>query len=295
MSESSLYIGRFAPSPSGPLHLGSLVAALGSFLQARSQNGKWLVRIEDIDPPRELVGASALILQQLQEHGLTWDGQVLYQSQQSARYEAILARLADAGQSYSCQCTRAQIKAAGGHIRCAGPREKSGPAAIRFLNQKPVHGFTDRHLGNIEVGPELAEEDFVIRRKDGLYAYQLAVVADDIEQGITEVVRGADLLEATVLQIALYHALGAVAPSWLHLPLAVSKPGFKLSKQNHAPALQARQALANIRQALAILGFGKELLADFDQVDSLLNWAVANWHISRLPGHREVQLELSSH
>lgn len=293
MMAESAYIGRFAPSPSGPLHLGSLVAALGSFLQARSQQGQWLVRIEDIDPPREMAGASALILSQLDAHGLHWDGQVLYQSQQSERYDALLAQLSDAGQSYACHCTRATIKQEGGHVRCLGAQgTQAGPAAIRFLNQQPVYSFRDEHLGLVKVEATQAEEDFVVRRKDGLYAYQLAVVADDIEQGITQVVRGADLLDVTVLQEALYHALDAAAPTWLHLPVASTRPGLKLSKQNHAPALDNHQALKNVRRALSILGFPDAMLTEFSQLETLLEWACRNWSPAQLPSQREVLVEL---
>ncbi|WP_102798624.1 tRNA glutamyl-Q(34) synthetase GluQRS [Bowmanella denitrificans] len=292
MSEYSAYIGRFAPSPSGPLHLGSLVAALGSFLQAKSHQGRWLVRIEDIDPPREMAGAAELILEQLHVHGLKWDEPVIFQSTRSEYYDGALRQLRDAGMSYFCRCTRAEIKAQGGHVRCQAKGTVEKGSAIRFLNQQPLLEFDDGHLGRISVNPDVAQEDFVIRRKDGLYAYQLAVVADDIAQGITEVVRGADLLEVTVLQLALYRGLGINPPAWLHLPVACLRPGQKLSKQNHAPALDTRKVLDNLRSALQILGFAPARLAEFAQAETLLEWAVKNWSVRQLPPQREWLVEL---
>ncbi len=204
------YIGRFAPSPSGPLHFGSLIAALGSFLQARAQQGRWLVRIEDIDPPREMAGAADLILKTLETHGLRWDGEVMYQSRRHARYDEIIDQLYRAGDLYWCRCTRREIMANGGfyngHCRTLGLSAEG--CAARLRQHQPVYDFEDGLQGHIAVPAALAEEDFIVRRRDGLYAYNLAVVVDDMDCGITEIVRGADLLEPTVRQIALYQTLG---------------------------------------------------------------------------------------
>ncbi|GGD59277.1 tRNA glutamyl-Q(34) synthetase GluQRS [Lacimicrobium alkaliphilum] len=284
------YTGRFAPSPSGPLHFGSLVAALGSYLQAKSQHGKWLVRIEDIDPPREQPGATREILSTLQAHGLEWDADVSYQSHFSHYYDEILQYLSEHSLSYNCNCTRAQIKAIGGRYQghCRDRQHHPAGCALRFRNCHPVYQFQDQHLGLIEVDRATAEEDFIVRRKDRLYAYQLAVVADDIRQGITEVVRGADLLDTTTSQIALYRALGAVPPRWLHLPVAAARAGFKLSKQNHAPAIDNNLAVDNLRQALVFLGLPGQQVGGFDRVDPLLQWAAGQWSVAQLPSAREV-------
>lgn len=284
------YIGRFAPSPSGPLHFGSLVAALGSYLQAKSQRGQWLVRIEDIDPPREQSGATRAILSTLQAHGLEWDAEISYQSRFSAYYDEILEYLREQHLSYNCNCTRAQIKAIGGRYQgyCRDRQRHPAGCALRFRNCYPVYQFQDQHLGLIEVDRATAEEDFIVRRKDGLYAYQLAVVVDDIRQGITEVVRGADLLDTTTSQIALYQALDAKPPRWLHLPVAAIRPGFKLSKQNHAPAIDNNLAVDNLRRALVFLGLPEQQVCGFDSVDALLLWATAHWSLAHLPSVTEV-------
>ncbi|MCK5820063.1 MAG: tRNA glutamyl-Q(34) synthetase GluQRS, partial [Psychromonas sp.] len=234
-----LYIGRFAPSPSGALHFGSLVAAVGSYLQAKSQNGLWYVRIEDIDPPREVKGASQDILDTLLAYGLKWDGDVVYQSQQSASYEAVLNQLYENNCSYYCQCTRKIIKQQGGLYQgnCRNKKYSQENAALR-INLKqlgdPIEHFFDQLHGKISTP---INDDFILRRKDGLYAYNLAVVVDDIKQNVTEIVRGADLIETTTKQLALYRLLNKPAPRYLHLPLAVMSPGNKLSKQNHALAV----------------------------------------------------------
>ncbi|MGY3945172.1 tRNA glutamyl-Q(34) synthetase GluQRS [Aeromonas tecta] len=287
------YVGRFAPSPSGPLHFGSLIAALGSFLQARSQAGRWLVRIEDIDPPREMVGASELILRTLEAHGLYWDGEVMFQSQRHGRYDEIIERLYRAGDLYWCRCTRREIMAAGGfyggHCRSLGlPPEE---CAARLRQHRPVYHFDDALQGRIAVPAELAEEDFIVRRRDGLYAYNLAVVVDDMDSGITEIVRGADLLEPTVRQIALYQTLGATVPDWVHLPLAVLADGNKLSKQNHAPALALDEVRPALWQALAFLGQRPpaELMAC--TIEEMIGWGIAHWRLDRVPRQQKLALE----
>ena len=229
------YIGRFAPSPSGPLHFGSLVAALGSYFQAKSNQGKWLVRMEDLDPPREMAGAADLILKTLEAYHLFWDGEVVYQSQRHDMYQAQIDQWVADKQAYYCQCTRKQIKALGGfyngHCRDAGLID-SGEQAVRLRMDFPVESFDDVRHGTIQIPKALAEEDFIIKRRDGLFAYNLAVVLDDIEQGVTEVVRGADLIEPTGRQISLYKTLKQKTVSYLHLPLATDDLGNKLSKQH---------------------------------------------------------------
>ena len=221
------YIGRFAPSPSGELHFDSLIAALGSYLQARAQQGRWLVRIEDIDPPREVPGAADAILRQLEHYGLHWDGEVLWQSQRHDAYRERLAWLKAQGLCYYCTCTRARIHSVGGvydgHCRDLGLGAEN--AALRLRQTRPVLGFYDRLRGEIATDEGLAREDFIIHRRDGLFAYNLAVVVDDHFQGVTEIVRGADLIEPTVRQISLYQHFGWQPPEYIHLPLALNAEG----------------------------------------------------------------------
>lgn len=280
MTCSLSYIGRFAPSPSGPLHFGSLVTAVGSYLQAKSNDGKWLLRIEDIDPPREVVGASDAIFRCLDAHALHWDGQPSYQSQHSERYEARIQQLVEADLAYVCQCTRASLtKLGSGDCPCLKNKMSLAEGAIRFRHNQPIQTFEDRLLRRVTIPPEELTTQFAIRRRDGLFAYQLAVVTDDIEQGITEVARGADLLSATVFQLALYQAFKHTPPSFLHFPLVMNTSGLKLSKQNHAPAIVLSQASNNLTHALRFLGLSvpDNLLGALPEV--ILEWAVVNWNL----------------
>ncbi|MCG9737992.1 tRNA glutamyl-Q(34) synthetase GluQRS [Shewanella insulae] len=289
ISNNKPYVGRFAPSPSGPLHFGSLIAALGSYLRARAEQGQWLVRIEDIDPPREVAGASTLILKTLEAYGLHWDGAVLYQSTRLEAYQARLNSLLAQDKAYYCQCTRKQIQAMGGTYdgRCAVRTPKHDSGAIRIHNTQAIARFHDELQGDIEVEPEFAAEDFIIKRRDGLYAYQLAVVMDDALQGITEVVRGADLLTSSARQATLFSLFGESMPKWLHLPLACAQPGMKLSKQNHAPAIDLKSPQASINAALAFLG---QAPCTPDRVETMLAQAVSQFDLSRIPRQQEIIL-----
>lgn len=279
------YIGRFAPSPSGDLHFGSLIAALGSFLHARSQRGQWLVRIDDIDPPREIPGSADRILATLERYGLEWDGDVLWQSQRHDAYRAALDCLYQQHKSYYCTCTRQRIAQTGGvydgHCRTLGLGAEN--AAIRLHQTLPVYGFDDDFQGHLQANTALAEEDFIIRRRDGLFAYNLAVVVDDHFQGVNHIVRGADLIEPTVRQISLYQHLGYPQPGYLHLPLAVNENGDKLSKQNHAPALPEGDPRPVIINALNFLGqTPPENWQDYT-LPLLLRWAVTHWTPADIP------------
>ncbi len=291
---AAAYRGRFAPSPSGPLHLGSLLTAVASWLDARAAGGEWLLRIDDIDPPREQAGAAELIMQQLSDHGLNWDGDILWQSQRSSAYQQLLAHLQAQQLAYCCHCSRKQIKEQGGHqgAHCR-QQQQQPPGAWRFANLKPQLQFVDLRLGQVAVPATIASDDVVLQRSDGLWGYPLAVVADDLAQGISHVVRGADLLHATAPQLALMAAIGATAPHYLHLPVVVSQPGLKLSKQNHAPALDGRMAAANMRQALSLLGLAPPSTLNGSDCHSLLQWALTRYQRQLLPRQQELPLATS--
>ncbi|MCL1076665.1 tRNA glutamyl-Q(34) synthetase GluQRS [Parashewanella spongiae] len=285
----SQYLGRFAPSPSGSLHFGSLVAALGSYLRARSVNGKWLLRIEDIDPPREVAGAADDIMRTLEAFGLYWDETALYQSQRIDAYEAQLEQLRLNNQAYYCQCTRKQIKAMGGVYdgRCFETRSAQG--AIRVRNSAGVSQFNDMLKGQVNTDAHFAKEDFIIKRSDGLQAYQLAVVLDDAYQGITEVVRGSDLLEVTCRQLSLYQIFELSAPNWIHLPLACTKPGFKLSKQNSATAVDAKHPHESLQLALQFLN--QKTVEYHTDISLMIEQAVKQFQLKDISTENEILIK----
>lgn len=285
MSTENRYIGRFAPSPSGPLHFGSLIAALGSYLQARSQQGAWLVRMEDLDPPREMPGAADDILRTLEAYALQWDGSIMYQSRRHDAYQAQINAWLHEREAYYCQCTRKQIKMAGGYYpgTCRELHQQAANSAVRLKVTTPVTHFYDKLHGRIEIPEALAQEDFIIHRRDGLFAYNLAVVLDDIEQGVTEIVRGADLIEPTGRQINLYRLLQHPEVSYLHLPLAVTENGNKLSKQNHAPAIDKANPKPALLQAMTFLGMNPPADLMACSLDDILKWGALHWRVDRLP------------
>lgn len=290
---STRYRGRFAPSPTGPLHFGSLVAALGSYLQARHQGGEWLVRIEDLDPPRELAGASDLILSTLERYGFEWDGEVWYQSRRHTVYLEVLAELARSGLSYRCGCSRREVAErqqrlglpAGVYPGTCRTKDVSPHAhhAIRVITEGQHVALVDGIQGPIEQNVEHEVGDFVLRRADGFFAYQLAVVVDDAAQGITEIVRGSDLLDSTARQIALQRLLDYPTPAYHHLPVAVNELGQKLSKQTFAPALSTENPLPTLWLALRFLGQRppRELLEG--ELASFWRWAIGNWQAQAIP------------
>lgn len=285
MTESR-YRGRFAPSPTGPLHFGSLVTAVASFLEARNRGGTWLVRIEDLDPLRESPEATERILASLEAHGLRSDEPVRFQSERHAHYLSLTDQLLDRGLAYRCACSRKELKEHGGRHPegCrdghADPGER--PFAVRFALHDEHSEWHDQLLGPQIQQVQAELDDPVILRKEGFYAYQLAVVADDIDQGITHVVRGSDLLDMTAQQQQIYRALGAHPPHWMHIPVILNAEGQKLSKQNHAPALDDRIAKDNLEQALTALGQDPSLLSGATDIDTLLDRAAANWAPERI-------------
>ena len=290
------YIGRFAPSPTGPLHAGSLVAALASWLDARAHNGQWLVRIEDVDTPRCITGADQTILQQLKLCGLVSDAPVMHQSQRSDAYQAALDRLIAKGWAYPCGCSRKEIEAAQaqlGHTRerhtaavypgtCREGLQGKAPRAWRLNVQRVINDlqlstpltWQDRLLGHQHQDVEQEVGDFVLRRADGLWAYQLAVVVDDDAQGITHIVRGEDLTDNTARQILLQRTLGLPTPQYLHTPLVLGANGEKLSKQNGAEALDLSHPLAAMLHAARCLAL-PEVSTSTAIADALQIWIEA--------------------
>lgn len=292
------YRGRFAPSPTGSLHFGSLVSALASYVDAHHADGKWLVRIEDLDPPREQAGAADAILRCLERHGLQWDESVEYQSQRWSIYEEYLHRLQKLDVLYACSCTRQQLQTMSGvyNGHCRQHRANTQtPHALRLMlsdlpdSMSPVANgdelcFSDIFQGEQRQNLRTAAGDQILKRKDGLYAYQLAVVVDDIEQGITHIIRGSDLLDVTARQIFLFKLLKQPIPAFGHVTLVTQPNGQKFSKQNLAPELRVKDASANIWRALRFLGqcIPAELMGALPS--EILAWAIPNWQRAAIHG-----------
>lgn len=287
-TSKALYRGRFAPSPSGPLHFGSLVTALGSYLEARSQQGEWLVRMEDIDPPREQPGAADIILRALERYQLHWDGDVLYQSTCGEAYKAALAQLARNEQSFTCGCSRKDIASHGnGHIYPGTCRDglPAGNTArtVRVRVPNRQESFNDILQGRVTSNLQTDISDFVVHRADGLYAYHLAVVVDDAKQGINNIVRGTDLLTSTPPQRYLQQCLGIPHPQYCHLPVVLNHRGQKLSKQNQALAIDIQNPGPTLEKALKFLGHPAP--TDLHGADPalLLTWATEHWSLQHVP------------
>ncbi|WP_407315013.1 tRNA glutamyl-Q(34) synthetase GluQRS [Pseudomonas sp. nanlin1] len=282
---SPAYIGRFAPTPSGFLHFGSLVAALASYLDARAVGGQWLVRMEDLDPPREPPGAQAAILQALEAYGFEWDGPVVYQSQRHDAYASVIERWFQQGLAYACTCSRKQLEPYEGVYPglCRNLGHERRDAAIRLRVPELKYSFSDRVQGHVEQHLGKDAGDFVIQRRDGLYAYQLAVVLDDSWQGVTDIVRGADLLDSTPRQLYLLELLGLPAPRYLHVPLIIQPDGNKLGKSYRSPPLPADQAAPLLVRALLALGQSIDPhLAQASPAD-VMRWAIAHWAPEAIP------------
>jgi glutamyl-Q tRNA(Asp) synthetase len=299
-----MYVGRFAPTPSGPLHLGSLVSALAARLAARARDGRFLVRIEDLDDARLERGAEAAILRALEAHGLGWDGAVLRQSARLEAYRAALERLRAAGALYDCACTRREVADSAvqgieGPVYPGTCRDGIPPArrpthdrrAQRVRTDRVPYAFEDGAQGALTQALERDIGDFVVARADGVIAYQLAVVVDDAEQGVTEVVRGADLLLSTPRQLHLQRLLGLPTPSYLHHPVATAADGAKLSKQHRAAPLDLAAPAANLCRALGLLGQRPPDALAGEPVATVLAWAEAHWDPARFRGQRSVAAE----
>lgn len=279
------YVGRFAPSPTGRLHMGSMVAALASWLDARSQGGTWLLRMEDLDPPREVPGAADDILRTLEAFGLTWDGEVTCQSQRHALYAEALDTLKREGHAFGCICTRKDLASTSvnglypGTCKAGLPQGES-PRSWRFDMPLEAQSWLDHGRGPSTVaGGEMG--DFVLKRADGHWAYHLAVVVDDAAQDVTHVVRGADLWTSTAAHMALQHALNLRTPEYLHVPLVTNSQGQKLSKQTRAQPVSPSDATEVLAKALRVLG---QPVPDLDKPKRMLQEAVASWDVSKLRG-----------
>jgi glutamyl-Q tRNA(Asp) synthetase len=293
------YIGRFAPSPTGPLHIGSLMAAVGSYLEARAHGGRWLLRMEDLDPPREMPGAAVGILRDLEALGFQWDGPVVYQSSRHAAYEEALARLQKSGAVFPCACSRSEIADSAvtgieglvypGTCRDGIPAGKAARALRVKVAPGEVH-FEDALQGPIS--QDLAQDigDFIVRRADGCHAYQLAVAVDDGWQGITHVVRGADLLLSTPHQIHIQTLLGFPHPIYMHLPVAVNGTGQKLSKQTHAAPLDLSRPGSALWQALHHLQQSPPQSLLHASIDDVWSWASEHWQTAAMTGLSNVEI-----
>lgn len=286
------YIGRYAPSPTGPLHFGSLVAAVASYLDARSHDGRWLLRMEDLDKPREMAGAADEILRMLEAYGFEWDGSILYQSQRHERYQSVLDRLIAADWVYPCNCSRrevAEIARAGiegpvypGTCR-QGLSQQRNTIAWRFKTDAAHLVFKDHIQGMFDHRMQLDVGDFILKRADGQFAYQLAVVVDDADQGITHVVRGADLLNSTSRQILLQYSLHLASPNYAHIPVVAGKDGQKLSKQTGAQAINEHSAGLMLVQAMRFLGMHTPDKLENESLDAIWHWAKLHWHLESVP------------
>ncbi len=298
------YRGRFAPSPSGPLHFGSLVAATASYLQALSNDGEWLLRVEDLDPPREVPGATELIIDSLRAHAFQWHGPIHHQSTHLAEYHAIVEQLLTAGLAYRCRCTRDEVRRTATAIGKTGPvyrgtcRELDHaaaaeiPDAVRLRTGNSTVKFNDILQG--EISCQVAESigDFIIRRKDGLIAYNLAVVIDDAREGITEVVRGCDLLDVTPAQIELQHALELPVPAYMHVPVVINKHGQKLSKQTGAMPIDDQQPGKNLFAALRFLDQEPPDGLNNETPEMIWAWAQKHWRPHKLVAKQQATYKL---
>ncbi len=284
------YRGRFAPTPSGPLHFGSIIAALGSFLEARRQQGEWLLRIEDIDQPRVNPRATDDILHCLDALALEWDGEVVYQSQRQDRYDEVIAQLVRDDLVFPCACSRKQLPPGPypGTCRDGLPAGTSG-RTLRLKTRAGIISFHDRLQGKYRQDLQSSVGDFIIHRGDDITSSHLCVVVDDHDSGITAIVRGMDLIDSTPRQLYLQESLALAHPQYLHLPVAVNPQGSKLSKQTHAGAIDPARGPEVLLQALRFLGQSPESRLRKASPREIIDWACAHWDIDRIPRATEIQ------
>lgn len=283
MTDSPTYRGRFAPSPTGPLHLGSLAAALGSWLLARTHGGEWHVRVEDLDPPREIAGMSRRQIDTLAAFGLVPDGPITWQSERSDLYASALSELLERGQAFPCRCTRSDLAEAGGLHRHCVARPSGRYASYRLRVPEGTVVFRDRIRGTLQQDVRQEVGDVVLKRADGFWAYQLAVVVDDALQGVTEVVRGADLVDSTFRQIQLQQALGFPTPGYAHLPLILGDDGKKLAKTSRSAPVDPVDPLPALRMAYVALGQQARILDGVTRLDLALQRALEGFDVGQIP------------
>ncbi len=286
-NNSKNYIGRFAPSPTGPVHYGTLVAAVGSYLQAKKNNGEWLIRMEDVDTLRKVDGADNGILRTLESFGFEWNGEVLYQTKQIEYYEQALEKLISQSMVFPCLCSRKQLSKTDSKLYPGTCRQRSlsekKEHALRILSQDIDIKFNDAVMGSHSQNIEQQCGDFIIKRRDGLFAYQLAVVVDDAMQDITEVVRGTDLLDSTPRQIYLQQLLNYSTPVYCHLPLAIDNFGNKISKSEGAPKVDIKNKEKLLIKTLNFLGQQPPDDLVESHIDDIWLWAIKHWEIKRIP------------
>jgi len=284
--QSQPYIGRFAPSPTGPVHIGTLIAAVGSYLQAKTNNGEWLIRMEDVDTTRKVEGSDIEILDTLEAFGFEWDGEIIYQSTQNRHYEKALEQLIALSLVFPCTCTRKQLTSSNSSIYPGTCRNKTLPNndehALRLSARNITIEFDDLVMGKQSQNIAQRCGDFVIKRRDGLFAYQLAVVVDDALQNITEIVRGSDLLDSTPRQIYLQQLLGYPTPAYCHLPLAVDNDGNKISKSEGATKVDIKNREKQMCDVLEFLGQNPPAGLSDSNINDIWKWSIDNWNINRV-------------
>ncbi|MDH5395009.1 MAG: tRNA glutamyl-Q(34) synthetase GluQRS [Gammaproteobacteria bacterium] len=292
MTNHTLYRGRFAPSPTGPLHFGSLIAATGSYLEAKANQGQWLLRIDDIDPPREQQGATAAILRTLEAFGFEWDEEVLFQSKRFKRYQAAVDDLIQKQLAYPCSCSRSSIMEQTGQDKgnivypgfCRnGVINPSNETSIRLRCDNQTISFNDAIQGPQSFTLAQTHGDFILQRRDHYFSYHLASGIDDAEQGITQVVRGSDLLACTPCQIYIQHLFNLPSPGYSHLPIVVNATGHKLSKQTYAEPINASEASYLLHNALKFLGQMPSISLKTASITEIWSWAESNWNQDLVP------------
>ncbi len=294
-TKHKLYKGRFAPSPTGSVHFGTLIAAVGSYLQAKKNNGEWLIRMEDVDTTRKVIGADKDILDTLEAFGFEWQGEIIYQSQRTVRYQQVLEQLISQSLVFPCLCTRKQLAKINTSIYPGSCRSRQLPEknthALRLLAQDKTIHFSDAVMGEQTQNIKSQCGDIIIKRRDGLFAYQLAVVVDDAEQGINEIVRGADLLGSTARQIYLQQLLCYPTPHYCHLPLVVDASGYKISKSKGAGKVDLKHKEKLLVNTLQFLGQHPPESLFKSSIAEIWNWAIKHWSIEKVTSNKHIPFQ----